>query len=75
VTLEPWSVELSRSVTVMLALDGCYLWRCKSERKTTTMSAKVSLCETSRGRYLGFYVSVYLYSTIYTAFLDWVMGF
>lgn len=31
-----------RSVTVMVALDGCYLWRCKSERKKT-MSAKVLL--------------------------------
>uniref|UniRef100_A0A0A9BT65 Uncharacterized protein n=1 Tax=Arundo donax TaxID=35708 RepID=A0A0A9BT65_ARUDO len=29
-----------RCVTVMLALDGCYLLRCKSEMKKT-MSAKV----------------------------------
>lgn len=65
-TLEPWSVELS---VVWL---WCWRWmdatsggRCKSERKTTTMSAKVSLCETLYGRYLGFYVSVYHRTPLY----------
>ena len=45
-----------RSVTVMVALDGCYLWRCKSERKKTMSANEVSLWKTPCGRYLGFYV-------------------